>query len=1329
MSQNQDQTSRRSSVLFPARLTPPVVSPVRLSVDSPTMAEPAEEKLSRGLLGKVAGILQKTMLGLLETGSSVTSGASAPSTEYSSNERLLQVGSPLASTRLPHAAPMLSVPMSEKPSTASTIVIHPRHRPFLAEFAPRLKVKETKHVSLEYDPKTRRKVLNTYEIIREIGRGEHGKVKLARDLVHDELVAIKIVSRKLKRDRQLRMRRPSNAPPNYRTRSDYETKIRREIAIMKRCDHKYIVKLREVLDDLSLFKIYLVLEHMERGEIKWKRQHPIQVPRPLGSAVSVGGESGSGCGEHIPCLSANKRASVVGMGAATEDNDLLSNEFSPNLTFRQSRRIFRDVLLGLEYLHMQGIVHRDIKPANLLVSSDYIVKISDFGVSFASLLGSSDDGVCFSDMELAKTVGTPAFFAPELCQTTLYLAVSSAIPSSANLRSAGDEKDDGASNERNDGNGADKSRSGSRKPSDSSPVPKVDHKIDIWAFGVTLYCLLFGRVPFNADNEFALFDVIVREPLEFPATIASFHSPQEVTSEEFELAKDLISKMLEKDSRRRIDISEIKQHPFVLMDLENDLEKLHELFFLNDEYTDLARDLALAGSGHLYNSLEPTPEELSRSVVGVGRRIRSDLLRVITNSDTDIAKRLALRLEHSTSLTSSSGSSSRVGMLAYGDADDPDRSHTILLLEAMSVLQSREAENASPSYTLSPGSPCNASGAGFAPYTPQLGLAPAFLAVLLLKLPQLNVGGNGGLGTYSSLPLANVSPLMLQPNIASRMESPLNQLQNGSVSHLAAHLTTQLLTSSVHVHRRPSAALSNLLLQEVLDTDASNLRRDSIGSTEAPQIETKRNVGGDLYMKNQSALEAFKDIQKSDQRRRGSLLFLSLSRSSSLSAGRKNSRVLDDLTGVTGVAHARNVPADLEEEFTDETPNSKIKIGPISIEGNRRPSLVISMPLTESFASLDSDNDDYLSRKYNEFRKHREAINSANSANPEKQIFGTDPMIMSDPDVSRKDALFDQMGDKFKNFNLSSLMATKRPSAGAPESDLGHELGGPKSSAGPNGPKRDTFSILSPSCLTSGELSSSASSSTSGRSSDSDEEEGNLTLKFSSKIAPANRPPFLTLANRAISHDSRLPDLGHASAPVTYEVPFMFQNNALEFEDVPESLMGSALQGVTAEMMPTTSIQTKNSAASIRPGSAAAAASAVASNAVFKNVASDASATSSAGVARLKEDDPRLRGPKKPVTHSSPLRWEIGRLEESAPVEVPGSSKQRSRDSSNGDLKTPVNSGYFNNHYKKERTTAPFPFAKHLQSEARDHGDKERPGYLRSNSITVAILQNDRSNE
>ena len=43
--------------------------------------------------------------------------------------------------------------------------------------------------------------------------------------------------------------------------------------------------------------------------------------------------------------------------------------------------IARQILLGLYHLHKEKLIHRDIKPANILINSDGIVKLTDFGIS------------------------------------------------------------------------------------------------------------------------------------------------------------------------------------------------------------------------------------------------------------------------------------------------------------------------------------------------------------------------------------------------------------------------------------------------------------------------------------------------------------------------------------------------------------------------------------------------------------------------------------------------------------------------------------------------------------------------------------------------------------------------------------------------------------------------------------------------------------------------------------------------------------------------------------------------------------------------------------
>ena len=73
------------------------------------------------------------------------------------------------------------------------------------------------------------------------------------------------------------------------------------------------------------------------------------------------------------------------------------------------RKYTRQMLLGLQHLHAKNVIHRDIKPGNVLISTNGVVKLADFGES--EKLEIFADG---SVRGMSRLMGTPYYMSPEL---------------------------------------------------------------------------------------------------------------------------------------------------------------------------------------------------------------------------------------------------------------------------------------------------------------------------------------------------------------------------------------------------------------------------------------------------------------------------------------------------------------------------------------------------------------------------------------------------------------------------------------------------------------------------------------------------------------------------------------------------------------------------------------------------------------------------------------------------------------------------------------------------------------------------------------------------
>jgi fused len=121
------------------------------------------------------------------------------------------------------------------------------------------------------------------------------------------------------------------------------------------------------------------------------------------------------------------------------------------------RRIAQQLVRALHYIHSNRITHRDMKPQNILMTSDGVIKLCDFG--FARHMS-------YKTEVLTSLKGTPLYMAPEVVKEEPY-----------------------------------------------------NHTADLWSLGVILYELATGTPPFTAPNLITLVEHISKDPIVYPDII------------------------------------------------------------------------------------------------------------------------------------------------------------------------------------------------------------------------------------------------------------------------------------------------------------------------------------------------------------------------------------------------------------------------------------------------------------------------------------------------------------------------------------------------------------------------------------------------------------------------------------------------------------------------------------------------------------------------------------------------------------------------------------------------------------------------------------------
>ena len=202
------------------------------------------------------------------------------------------------------------------------------------------------------------KFYNEYKYIKFLGEGAFSKVKLV--CKNNQQYAMKVIDKKLLRNSNKGFSRDENG--DLLISSMLENALK-EIAILKKCHHRNIIKLYEILHDDEKEKLYLILEYCPKGTLMLYD-------------------------EETETFEINKNYYIhkdFYNNLSNENTEMIEKEKEKikieNYSEDEIRHFLREIIKGLSYLHHNGIIHRDIKPDNILISNSNTIKITDFNVS------------------------------------------------------------------------------------------------------------------------------------------------------------------------------------------------------------------------------------------------------------------------------------------------------------------------------------------------------------------------------------------------------------------------------------------------------------------------------------------------------------------------------------------------------------------------------------------------------------------------------------------------------------------------------------------------------------------------------------------------------------------------------------------------------------------------------------------------------------------------------------------------------------------------------------------------------------------------------------